>query len=76
MPSTLIGGCRGTGELREEKLYQIIVHRHEARLPTLDAELLILDDLEESKPRLASRLVDRLVIQWLPIDAPNYRDLR
>ena len=60
----------------EEKLYQIIVHRHEARLPTVITTTAIMDELEESKPRLASRLVDWQVIQPLPIDAPNYRDMR
>ena len=60
----------------EEKLYQIIVHRHEARLPTVITTTATMDDLEATKPRLASRLVDWTVIQWLPIDAPNYRDQR
>ena len=36
----------------------------------------IMNELEESKPRIVSRLVDWTVMQWLPIDAPNYRDQR
>ena len=32
----------------EEKLYQIMVHRHEARLPTVITTSIGMDDLEES----------------------------
>ena len=60
----------------EEKLYQIMVHRHEARLPTVITTAIRMDDLEESKPRIASRLVDSLMVDWEPITAPNYRDQR
>lgn len=60
----------------EEKLYQILVHRHEARLPTVITTAIRMDDLEEAKPRIASRLVDSMVVDWEPITAPNYRDQR
>ena len=60
----------------EEKLYQIIVHRHEMRLPTVITTAIGMDDLEEAKPRIASRLVDSMVVDWEPITAPNYRDQR
>lgn len=60
----------------EEKLYQIIVHRHELRMPTIITSSLSLDELERSKPRIASRLVDGMVVDWLPIISPNYRDQR
>lgn len=60
----------------EEKLYQIIVHRHNARLPTvITSNLISLKQLEEAKPRIASRLSDTLV-EWAPILAPDYRDQR
>ena len=60
----------------EEKLYQIIVHRHNARLPTvITSNLASLKQLEEAKPRIASRLSDTLV-QWAPILAPDFRDQR
>ena len=59
-----------------EKLYQIIVHRHNARLPTvITANYLSLGELEEAQPRVRSRLSDALV-EWLPILAPDYRDQR
>ncbi len=60
----------------EEKLYQIIVHRHELRLPTVITTALSLDELEHTKPRIASRLVDSMVVDWEPIISPNYRDQR
>ena len=60
----------------EEKLYQIIVHRHNARSPTvITSNLTSLKQLEEAKPRISSRLSDALV-QWAPILAPDYRDQR
>ena len=58
----------------EEKLYQIIVHRHNARLPTvITSNLISIKQMEEAKPRIASRLSDA---QWAPILAPDYRDQR
>ena len=58
----------------EEKLYQIIVHRHNTRLPTvITSNLISLKQLEEAKPRIASRLSDA---QWAPILSPDYRDQR
>ena len=60
----------------EEKLYQIVVHRHEARLPTVITSAFSIDELEEAKPRIGSRLMDVNVVNWQPITAPNYRDQR
>ena len=60
----------------EEKLYQIVVYRHEARLPTVITTSFSLDSLEIAKPRIASRLVDSMVVDWQPVAAPNYRDQR
>ena len=60
----------------EEKLYQIIVHRHEVRLPTVITTVSLIDDLEVTKPRIHSRLVDSMVVDLETITAPNYRDQR
>ena len=58
----------------DEKLYQLIVHRQDSRLPTVITSLYVsLDELEETKPRIRSRLSDSLV-EWAPILAPDYRD--
>ena len=60
----------------EEKLYQIIVRRHDALAPTvITSNLASLKELEEAKPRIRSRLSDSLV-EWAPILAPDYRDQR
>lgn len=69
-------GSENSTPWAEEKLYQIIVHRHEARLATVITTASTMEELEEAKPRIASRLVDWLVVDWVPIDAPNYRDQR
>ena len=69
-------GAESSTAWAEEKLYQIVVHRHEARLPTVITTVSTLEELEDTKSRIASRLVDGIVINWVPIMAPNYRDQR
>ena len=69
-------GAESSTAWAEEKLYQIIVHRHEARLPTVITTVSTIEELEDTKSRIASRLVDGMVVDWLPISAPNYRDQR
>ena len=48
-------GAENSTAWAEEKLYQIIVHRHEARLPTVITTASEMEELEKSKPRIASR---------------------
>ncbi|MBI4282831.1 MAG: ATP-binding protein [Chloroflexi bacterium] len=55
-----------------EKLYQILVHRHDARLPTVITALEMIDE-EKSKDPIISRLQDVAVVNVVPIDAPDYR---
>ncbi len=69
-------GSESSTPWAEEKLYQIVVHRHEGRLPTVITTASSIDQLEESKPRISSRLVDSKVVDWEGITAPNYRDQR
>ena len=69
-------GAESSTSWAEEKLYQIIVHRHEAQMPTVITNAFSIEELEEAKPRIASRLVDSMVVDWEPITAPNYRDQR
>ena len=54
-----------------EKLYQIIVHRHNARLPTVITSMLEFKD--ELDP-ITSRVQDPWVGQLIRIDAPDYRN--
>ena len=69
-------GSENSTPWAEEKLYQIVVHRHEARLATVITTASSMEELEDGKPRIASRLVDTVVVDWVPLDAPNYRDQR
>ena len=69
-------GAENSTPWAEEKLYQIVVHRHEARLATIITTASSMEELEDGKPRIASRMVDSMVVEWVPIDAPNYRDQR
>ncbi len=69
-------GAESSTAWAEEKLYQIVVHRHEIRLPTVITTASTIDELEDTKSRIASRLVDGMVVDWQPITAPNYRDQR
>jgi DNA replication protein DnaC len=67
-------GAESSTAWADEKLYQIVVHRHELRLPTVITSTSSLDELEDTKPRIASRLTDSRVVDWRPIAATNYRD--
>ena len=54
-----------------EKLHQLLVHRHDARLPTL----ITTAELNEEKRTdpIISRLLDVTLVSIVPIDAPDYR---
>ncbi|MCH8974377.1 MAG: ATP-binding protein, partial [Chloroflexi bacterium] len=53
-----------------EKLYQIVVHRHNARLPTIITTRAIPTG---SHDPVASRLNDPRLVVVMPITAPDYR---
>lgn len=64
-------GRERSSEWAVEKLYQIIVHRHNARLPTvITSSLTFKDDLDP----ITSRVQDPSVSQVVPLDAPDYRN--
>ena len=69
-------GAESSTSWAEEKLYQIIVYRYETLLRTIITTTFAIDELERAKPRLASRLMDTLVVEWCPINAPDYRTQR
>ena len=54
-----------------EKLYQLLVHRHDSRLPTI-ITTRELDEGKRSDP-VVSRLLDVTLTSVIPIDAPDYR---
>ena len=66
-------GAENTTPWTQEKLLRIAVHRHDRRLPTIITTSCTMDELENSSPRLAARLVDAETVQWIPMQAPNYR---
>ena len=67
-------GSESSTPWAQEKLYQIVVHRHNSRLPTIITTYLLMDDVEKAQPRLASRLKDPTLVNWITITAPDYRD--
>jgi DNA replication protein DnaC len=69
-------GAESSTSWAEEKLYQIMVYRHETLLPTIVTTSFDVDEIKEAKPRLASRLMDSIIVQWVSIFAPDYRGQR
>jgi len=66
-------GAQKSSPWAEEKLYQLLNHRHLARAYTVVTTNKKLGDLE---PRIASRLGDREVSEVYEITAPDYRTLK
>ena len=60
----------------EEKLYQIVAHRYDLRLPTVVTSVDSVDELARDWPNIGSRLVDQSLVDWHHITAANYRDQR
>ena len=54
-----------------EKLYQIIVYRHNAQLPTIITSMLEFEDILDP---ITSRVQDPAVSQIIKIRAPDYRN--
>jgi len=54
-----------------DKLYQIIVHRYNIRLPTI---ITAISDLNQIETPISSRIKDPSVSQLIEIDAPDYRN--
>ena len=60
----------------DDKLYQLIVHRHDSRLPTVITSVVSIATLVDKWPAIGSRLVDKELVKGVNISAPNYRELR
>ena len=56
-----------------EKLYQIVVHRHNARLPTVITSMM---DFRDDLDPITSRVQDGDISQLVPVEAPDYRNKR
>lgn len=63
-------GAHSSTPWAEEKLYQILVQRHEARRPTVITVRGLLEDLPDA---VASRLKDVSLVELVPIGAPDFR---
>ena len=63
-------GEQSTTPWAQEKLYQVINYRYNARLATVITTSCSLEDIES---RISSRLVDQKICTPLNIEAPDYR---
>lgn len=63
-------GEQATTPWAQEKLYQVINHRYNARLPTV---ITTCSSLEEIESRISSRLADPKISTLFNIIAPDYR---
>ncbi|MGE0228643.1 MAG: ATP-binding protein [Dehalococcoidia bacterium] len=63
-------GAQQSSPWAEEKLYQMLNHRHLGRLPTV---ITTNCELSKMEPRIASRLADLQVSNVHEITAPDYR---
>lgn len=72
-------GAQASTAWAEEKLYQLIVHRHSAGLPTVITSRILLDDAAANgftkrySDAIASRLQDTHVVWEYLMLAPDYR---
>ena len=66
-------GAERSTPFAEDKLFQIVGYRYEERLPTIITTSHQIEDIATSRPRIASRLQDPLVVTEWPIEAPDYR---
>lgn len=64
-------GAQSSTAWAAEKLYQILVHRHEMQLPTVITVRGYIEDIPEESVR--SRLKDVSLVDLVPIGAPDYR---
>ena len=63
-------GKERRSEWAVEKLYQIIVHRHNARLPTV---ITSTSELSEERDPVISRILDPSLSTLVRVEAPDYR---
>lgn len=63
-------GTQATSPWAQEKLYQLLNHRYNARLPTVITSNALLEELE---PRTRSRMTDMDFVRIVPILAGDFR---
>lgn len=65
-------GAQSSTPWAQEKLFQFLNHRYNAKLPTVVTMSLSLEELEQKEPRLAVRMLDRTLVIHIGIIAPAY----
>jgi len=65
-------GAQSTTQWAQEKLYQVVNYRHVAGLPTVVTTDQSLDKLQETYPRIVSRIADPHAGTIVTILAPHY----
>ena len=66
-------GAERNTPFAEDKLFQIVNHRYEERLPTVITTSNRLSEIDTARPRIASRLLDKMVVTVMPLQGPDYR---
>ena len=66
-------GAERNTPFSEEKLFQIINHRYEERLPTIVTTSALPIEIDNTRPRVASRLLDQMVVTTWVLEGPDYR---
>lgn len=66
-------GTQSTTPWAQEKLFQLLNHRYNGRLPTVITTNLDRPHFAQLSQALASRIGDPRLSQVIPIDAPDYR---
>lgn len=66
-------GAERSTPFAEDKLFQIVGYRYEERLPTIITTSHQIEQIAATRPRIASRLQDPLVVTEWPIEAPDHR---
>ncbi len=66
-------GIQSSTPWAEEKLFQLINHRYNGRLPTVITTSLDRIQLAQFAPAVASRLGDPRISNVIPIEAPDFR---
>ena len=66
-------GAERSTPFAEDKLFQIMGYRYEERMPTIITTSHQVEAIAATRPRIASRLQDPLVVTECPIEAPDYR---
>ena len=68
-------GAERSTAFAEDKLFQIVNYRYEERRSTIITTSSLPAEMDSVRPRVASRLFDRMLVTILPLNGPYYRRL-